>query len=434
MSAYEIMLSESQERMLMVLKPGAEEAARAVFEKWELDFAVIGRVTDTGRMVLREGGETIGELPIQPLVSASPDYDRPWTETPPGVEVSAAEVPPPGKLTAALATLLACPDGASKRWIWEQYDHVIMGDTVQRPGGDAAVVRIRDSSRALAITTDCTPRYCAADPRRGGAQAVAEAWRNLTATGARPLAITDCLNFGSPERPEVMGQFVGAIEGMGEACRALDFPVVSGNVSFYNETSGHAVQPTPEVGGVGLIDDLALTASPALKSADEILMLVGETRGHLGSSLYLREVLGREDGAPPPVDLAAERRNGDFVRQLITDGWITTCHDVSDGGIAVCVAEMALAGGIGAEITIPGDIDIPDHAWLFGEDQGRYVISVYKDDAHRVLDQKDDPAISLTVIGVTGGLELTLYSSDTISIAELRKTHESWLPDYVAGA
>jgi phosphoribosylformylglycinamidine synthase len=432
MSAYEIMLSESQERMLMVLKPGAEETARQIFEKWELDFAIVGRVTDTGRMVLRELGEVIGELPIVPLVSASPEYDRPWRETSPAPDVVAAQVPAPESLSGALATLLACPDGASKRWIWEQYDHLIMGDTVQRPGGDAAVVRLRDSNRALAITTDCTPRYCAADPRQGGAQAVAEAWRNLTAAGARPLGITDCLNFGSPERPEVMGQFVGAIQGMGEACRALDFPVVSGNVSFYNETNGRAVQPTPTVGGVGLIDDLAGTASPALKSAGETLVLIGETLGHLGASLYLREVLGREDGAPPPVDLSAERRNGDLVRALVTAGRVSACHDVSDGGVAVAVAEMALAGGVGARLEQPEESDAPAHAWFFGEDQGRYVLSLAPETAARILDEAAQAGVSACRIGTTGGLELTFDSGDTISLSELRAAHESWLPGYLA--
>ena len=250
----------------------------------------------------------------------------------------------------ALLKLIGSPDLCSKRWVWEQYDHVILGNTVQRPGGDAAVVRVDDGPKALALTTDVTPRYCEADPFEGGKQAVAEAWRNLTAVGARPLALTDNLNFGNPERPEIMGQFVGCIRGIAEACKALDFPVVSGNVSLYNETNGRAILPTPTIGGVGVLDDFTKSATLAFKAADEAILLIGETTGWLGQSLYLREICGREEGAPPPVDLAAERRNGDFVRALIAEGIATAVHDVSDGGLLVALAEMAMASGIGAEL------------------------------------------------------------------------------------
>jgi phosphoribosylformylglycinamidine synthase len=242
------MLSESQERMLMVIKPQAESRARAIFEKWELDFAVVGRITDTGRLIVRKDGIVQADLPVKPLSDEAPVYDRPWQEAPKRPLLAAAEVPAPNSVADALLTLLGSPDLASKRWIWEQYDHLVRGHTIQRPGGDAAVVRIPDSNRGLAVTTDCTPRYCRADPFEGGKQAVAEAWRNLTATGARPLAVTDCLNFGNPERPDVMGEFVGCVKGLGEACRELDFPIVSGNVSLYNETAGKAVQPTPNIG------------------------------------------------------------------------------------------------------------------------------------------------------------------------------------------
>ncbi len=303
MTAYEMMLSESQERMLMVLKPGREEVARRIFEKWELDFAVIGRITDTGRLVLKMGGEVVGEVPIAPLVDAAPLYDRPWRPTPKPAAVRAAEVPLPDDPLAALERLLASPDLCSKRWIWEQYDHTVMADTVQGPGGDAAVVRVHGTRKGLAMTTDCTPRYCHADPETGGRQAVAEAWRNLIATGARPLALTNNLNFGNPERPEIMGQFVGCVKGMAAAAAALDFPVVSGNVSFYNETNGEAILPTPVIGGLGLIDDVSRTATPAFKSEGETIVVIGATEGWLGCSAYLRELHGRNDGAPPPVDL-----------------------------------------------------------------------------------------------------------------------------------
>ena len=438
MSAYEIMLSESQERMLMVLRPGAEADARAVFEKWELDFAIVGRVTDSGRMVLRQEGAVVADVPVAALVEGAPEYTRPWTPAPPRARVRASEVAPPASLSGALLRLMGSSDIASKRWIWEQYDYLIMGDSLGVPGGDAAVVRLQETTKGLALTTDCTPRYCAADPRRGGAQAVAEAWRNLTAVGARPLAITDCLNFGNPERPEVMGQFAGCVEGLAEACATLEFPVVSGNVSFYNETSGEAIQPTPTVGGVGLIADIAHVATAALEQPGQVLVLIGETAGHLGASLYLREIAGREDGAPPPVDLDAERRNGDFVRALITADRVAACHDCSDGGIAVALAEMALLGGVGAEIAVPeGKAEsgaVPAHAWLFGEDQGRYLLAVAEAEAAAILAEAENLAVPARRIGRTGGLELTLNSGDTISLDELRAAHEGWLPDYMATA
>ncbi|MFQ5783931.1 MAG: phosphoribosylformylglycinamidine synthase subunit PurL [Alphaproteobacteria bacterium] len=431
MTPYEIMLSESQERMLMVLRRGSEDAARAVFEKWELDFAIVGIITDTGRMVLRWRGETAADLPIAPLVEQAPRYDRPWTPPPTPAPLDAAAFDPPESLGAALERLLGSPDLCCKRWIWEQYDHMVMADTVARPGGDAAVVRVHGGDKGLALTVDCTPRYCVAAPETGGAQAVAEAWRNLTAAGARPLAVTDCLNFGNPERAGVMGQFVGCIEGMAAACRALDFPVVSGNVSFYNETNGRAVQPTPTLGGVGLIADLDRMARPALAAADHILIVVGETHGHLGASLYAREIAGREDGAPPPVDLAAERRHGDFVRGLIETGRVSVCHDISDGGLFVAVAEMALAGGIGATLAVPED-GPPPHAWAFGEDQGRYVIAVPAEAAAAILADAAAAEIPAETVGRSGGAALTVSGENPISLDELRAVHEAWLPAYMA--
>ena len=429
MTAYELMLSESQERMLMVLRPGREVVARAIFEKWELDFAVIGRTTDTKRMVLTMGGQVVAELPIDPLAQSSPEYDRAWTPAPARPMVAIDEVPAPNDPASPLRRLIGCPDLAAKRWVWEQYDHMVMADTVGRPGGDAAVVRVHGTSKALAITSDCTPRYCAADPVEGGRQAVAEAWRNLTAVGARPLAVTDCLNFGNPERPEIMGQFVGCIEGMGEACAALDFPVVSGNVSLYNETNGQAIPPTPTIGGVGLLDDAARAVTIAFKAAGEAVVLAGETRGHLGASLYLREIEGRCDGAPPPVELAVERRNGDLVRRLIDAGLLSACHDVSDGGLLVALAEMAMAGEMGADIQIPEDAP-PTHAWLFGEDQARYVLTA--GDARAVLAEASDAGVPAARIGTTGGGLLTVGGADAISIAELKTIHEGWLPDYMS--
>ncbi len=429
MTPYEIMLSESQERMLMVLAEGAVEQATQVFRKWELDFAVVGVITDSGRMVLKAGGETVADLPIAPLVQAAPKYDRPWDPPADAPEADIGLVT--DSVAECLARLLGCPDLCNKRWVWEQYDHMVMADTVQRPGGDAAVVRVHGTRKGLALSTDCTPRYCAAGPKAGGAQAVAEAWRNLTAVGARPLAVTDCLNFGSPERPEVMGQFVACVEGIGEACRALDFPVVSGNVSFYNETNGRAIQPTPAIGAVGLIADLDRTATPALTEPGETLVLIGETRGHLGASLYARELAGSEAGPPPPVDLAAEKRNGDFTRGLIEAGRVSACHDVSDGGLLVAVAEMALAGGTGATLTPPEDGPAL-HAWLFGEDQARYVVSVPAEAAATVIAEAIAAGVPARTIGRTGGASLTVSGENTISLSELREAHEAWLPNYMA--
>ena len=434
MTPYEMMLSESQERMLMVIEPAKEGLARAVFEKWDLDFAVIGHLTGSGRMVLKLNGAVVGDLPIDPLAEASPEYERPWTPTPRPGDLVPENVPAPEDTGRALLGLIGSPDLCSRRWVWEQYDHMVMADTVGRPGGDAALVRIHDSERALAITADCTPRYCQADPEAGGAQAVAEAWRNLTAVGAQPLAVTDNLNFGNPERPEIMGQFVGCIQGIGAACEALGTPVVSGNVSLYNETNGKGIPPTPVIGAVGLIDDIACTSDTAFKAAGEAIVLIGETRGHLAASIYLRDALGRRDGAAPPVDLAAERRNGDLVRGLIRDRRVSACHDLADGGLAVALAEMALAGDLGATIEALGltpenGAETPLHAWLFGEDQARYLVTTAE--PARLLDAARAAAVPAAQIGVTGGVLLTLPGGAPILMDELRAAHEGWLPRYM---
>ena len=431
MTAYELLLSESQERMLFVVKPGREDIAAAIFEKWELDFAVIGELTDTGNMVIKMGGEVAAELPIDPLALASPEYEREWMAPKPPARLAPEDVPPPDDAIAALKMLLGSPDLSSRRWIWEQYDHLVMGDTHQRPGGDAAVVRVQETEKGLAITTDCTPRYCAADPREGGKQAVAEAWRNLTAVGARPLAITDNLNFGNPEKPEIMGQFVVACEGIGEACNALDFPVVSGNVSLYNETNSEAILPTPAIGAVGLLDRFDQSCGIAFEAKNQDIVLVGVTDGHLGASIYLREIERREAGAPPPVDLELERRNGDFVRAQIAAGAVSACHDLSDGGLLVALAEMVLAAGIGATIK-PANGDLPLHAWLFGEDQGRYLIAT--PDAQALLRTAADAGVSAEPIGMTGGDALVVGTVGSTNIAALRAVHEGWFPDYMSVA
>ncbi len=429
MSAYEMMLSESQERMLMILRPGAEDAARAIFEKWELDFAVIGHLTDTGRIVLRHKGKVEADIPLAPLSDQAPLYRRPTEETPKPAPLDPASVPDPVGLEAALVTLIGCPDLCSRAWIWDQYDSTVGGQTVKRPGGaDAAVVKLEGLKRALALTTDCTPRYCQADPEEGGKQAVAEAWRNLTAVGARPLAITDNMNFGNPERPRIMGQFAAAVRGMAAACRALDFPVVSGNVSLYNETDGRPILPTPAIGGVGVLEDAAQAVGLALAPGLD-LVLIGATAGQLGQSLWLREIAGREEGAPPPVDLAAERRNGDFVRRMILAGRVRASHDVSDGGLLVAVAEMAIAGGVGV-VLAPAPEGMPPHAFWFGEDQARYLLAVA--DGRALLAEAAAAGVPAALLGRAEGTGLTLTGAFSISVERLRQVHASWLPAYMA--
>ncbi len=432
MTAYEMMLSESQERMLMVLKPGREAFAEAIFQKWQLDFAIIGEVTDTGRLILVHDGATVADIPLGPLADDAPLYDRPHMPTPPRAPLG--DVPDCTDLAADLLTLMASPDIASRRWIWEQYDQKVGGDTVQPPGGDAAVVRVHGTQKALAITTDCTPRYCFADPVEGGKQAVAEAYRNLCAVGARPLAVTNCLNFGNPQRPDIMGQFVGCLEGMGEACRTLDFPIVSGNVSLYNETknedgTGSAILPTPAIGGVGLLADWRKSATIAFKGTGDVIVLIGAPAYHLGQSLWLRECHGREEGPPPPVDLMAERATGAFVRAQIGAGALSAVHDVSDGGVAVAIAEMALAGDIGAMIAMPTPAGLA--ATCFAEDQGLYVATVHDEHLNDFLHASTRAGVAVERIGrtIVGRLVIECPATDhVIPLDVLRQAHQRFFP------
>jgi phosphoribosylformylglycinamidine synthase subunit PurL len=419
MTPYEMMLSESQERMLMVLKPGKEAMAEAIFKKWELDFAVIGKVTDTGHMVLDWNGETVCDIPLAPLADEAPLYDRPhlsrdeykaWAQVKP-----LGDIPECTDIAADLLKLMASPDIASRRWIWEQYDNKVGGDTVQPPGGDAAVVRVHGTDKALAITTDCTPRYCYADPYEGGKQAIAEAYRNLSAVGATPLAVTNCLNFANPQRPEIMAQIVGCLEGMADACRALNFPIVSGNVSLYNESKatggGSAILPTPAIGGVGLLQDWRKAATIAFKAPEQHIWLIGGNGAHSGQSLWLREIYGRSEGAVPPIDLRHERETAEYVRRLIAEGRVSAVHDVSDGGWLVAAAEMALAGNIGAYF----DRIFEDESdWAFGEGQGRYLVTAE-------FGVKIENAVG---VGRTNS-NRTFYG---IPLADLRAAHEGFFP------
>ncbi len=430
MTPYEMMLSESQERMLAVLKPGREADGQRIFEKWGLDAATIGMTTDTGHIVLRHKGEIVADLPLAPLTDDAPLYDRPWTEGPPAKKLTPSDVPAPADYGHALTTLMSCPDMASKRWLWEQYDRHVMADTLADSdgGSDAGIVRVHGTKKALAVTSDVTPRYVQASPYEGGKQAVAEAWRNLTASGADPIAITDNLNFGNPERPEIMGQIVRAIDGMAEACRALDFPVVSGNVSLYNETNGSAIPPTPTVGAVGLLTDYANRARVGGLKAGDSLVLLGETHGEMGSSLYLRDLFGREEGAPPPVDLALERKVGDFVRGLIQSGEAKTVHDLSDGGLACAATEMALASGVG--ITLNASSHAHAHFYLFGEDQGRYLIASDKPEA--LIAKAQAAGVHACIAAVAGGDRIASAAGlFDVALADLRTAHEGWMPAFM---
>jgi phosphoribosylformylglycinamidine synthase subunit PurL len=423
MTAYEMMLSESQERMLMVLRPEMEEASHAIFKKWGLDFAVVGKTTDTLRFIIKHHGEVKADLPIKAMGDEAPEYDRPWVE--PKKAKALGDVTPPNDLAAALLKLMGSPNMSSRRWVWEQYDHLIQSNTAQIPGGDAGVVRINDK-KAIAMSSDVTPRYVEADPYEGGKQAVAECWRNLTCVGAEPIAITDNLNFGNPERPEIMGQFVMALKGIGDACRALEFPIVSGNVSLYNETNGQGILPTPTIGGVGLLRDLSKMATLRFKTEGDAILLLGGQGSHLGQSAFLRDCLGREEGPPPPVDLAMEKRHGDFVRHLINASQVTAVHDISDGGLAASVCEMALAGGLGAKL-----FNL-DHLALFGEDQARYVLTCKAEEAAKIITQAHVKGINVVKLGTVNGGDIQV-GGWRVSLADLRAAHEGWFPEYMAG-
>ncbi|MEC7495593.1 MAG: phosphoribosylformylglycinamidine synthase subunit PurL [Pseudomonadota bacterium] len=434
MSAYELMLSESQERMLMVLKPDATDTARQIFEKWDLDFMPIGKVTDTGRLVLLKDGETACDIPLAPLVDDAPEYDRPQADVPARPILASADVAKGTTIGDALVNLLASVDLASRRWIYEQYDSQVMADTIAPPGGDAGLVRVHGSQRGIAVSTDCTPRYVEADPRTGGAQAVAEAWRNLSAIGARGLAITNNLNFGNPEKPDIMAQLAQSVLGMGDAARILDTPVVSGNVSLYNETDGRAILPCPVVGMVGTIDEISSAVGMAPAAGGLTLVVIGQSPhvddGWLGVSLYARNMAGAPDAAPPPVDLEAELRNGLFVQRQIATGLVSAAHDISDGGLAVAIAEMCIAGGLGASIDVPDTGNIV--GWAFGEDQARYVVATSAPD--ELLAAAHDAGVPAAAIGSTRTeAELQFGNENAISVEGISKMVEATIPTLMQG-
>ncbi|MDG1029860.1 MAG: phosphoribosylformylglycinamidine synthase subunit PurL [Alphaproteobacteria bacterium] len=430
MSAYEIMLSESQERMLMVIDPSQAEIARAIFDKWDLDFMPIGRVTETDRLVLLKDGGVACDIPLAPLVDDAPEYDRPYQADDTQPQLTTAELATDSSVSDVLKTLIATSDIASRRWVYEQYDSHVMADTMAGPGGDAALIRVHGTTKGLAMSTDCTPRYVEADPFEGGKQAVAESYRNLCATGAKPLAVTNNLNFGNPEKQNIMAQIVGAVNGMGEACRGLDTPVVSGNVSLYNETDGVAIQPCPVIGMVGVIDDVSQAVGIGVTQAGTSLFIVGQETssddGWLGCSLYARSIAGRDGGAPPPVTIAEEARNGTFIREQIALQHISACHDISDGGLVVAVAEMVMAGTKGATIQMPETATL--HGWAFGEDQGRYIVAVQNPDGFSLA--ATAASVPVALLGtVTDGAELKCGNEAPISVSDLRTVNEAFLPD-----
>ncbi len=442
MTTYEMMLSESQERMLMILKPEREADAKAIFAKWGLDFAVIGHTTDTQRMIIKHKGHVEADLPVPVLANSAPMYERPYTEPKKPAKILPEWVPAPNSILGTLKELMSGHHLASRRWIWEQYDHMVMGDTVGRPGGDAGVVRVHGTQKALAVACDVTPRYVTADPEEGTKQAVVETWRNLTATGADPLAITDNMNFANPERPEIMGQFVASVRGMGEACRVLDYPVVSGNVSLYNETNGVGIPPTPAIGGVGLIPDSSKLADIRLKTEGNVLIVIGREEGHLGQSLYQQHATGKFEGAPPPVDLEAEVKAGRLIRALIREGRALAVHDCADGGLIVAIAEMAFAGGknglsrdasgMGIEL-YAYEGKLPTHAVWFGEDQGRYVVEVTPQKAEEVLERARLLELPARIVGRVGGDAISLTGETPLPLSELRTANEGFLPGLMGG-
>ncbi len=412
MTAYEMMLSESQERMLMVLKPELEEEARAVFVKWDLDFAIVGETIAEDRFLILHNGEIKADLPLSKLSSTAPEYDRPWVETPAADPL--ADVPQVDAIDG-LKALISSPNYAGKQWVYDQYDSMVMADTARGPGKGSGLLRVHGTDKKLAFTSDVTPRYVKANPVEGGKQAVAEAYRNLTAVGALPLATTDNMNFGNPEKPEIMGQFVGAIKGIGEAVKALDMPIVSGNVSLYNETDGKGILPTPTIGAVGLVaaDEEAIEGDAR---EGHVALLVGETQGHLGQSALLAEVFNREEGDAPQVDLAAEKANGEFIRA--NRALIKACTDLADGGLALAAFEMAEAAGVGVQL------DAEDTPTLFAEDQARYLVACNFDQAEALMIEAGKAGVTVQSVGKFGG-DTVKFGSSEAPLADLAATFRS---------
>ena len=423
MSAYELMLSESQERMLMVLDPSKEEMARDIFKKWDLEFEVIGKVTDTKRLILMMNGKEEASIPINILVEDAPEYQRDYiVEEPSPIKEYKSEDFDQDNILKDLNTMIMHPDLSSRKWIWEQYDHMVMADTVVRPGSDAAVVRVHGTNKGLAMSTDCSPVYCKHNPYEGGKHAVVETWRNIIASGALPIAITDCMNFGNPEKPEIMGQFVECIRGMGDACSKLNYPVVSGNVSLYNETNGEGIYPTPAIGGVGLIKDLSNVKTLSLKEDGNFLCVVGKTANHLGASKYISIIQSKEEGGTPEINLDTELRNGNFVMDAINQKLIASAHDVGEGGILVAISEMCMSGNLG--ITIEIKTDFP-HGYFFAEDQSRYLLEVSPNNYDECQKLANNNDVHFEKIGIVGGDKISIKNIGDEQVSVLKRSFET---------
>ena len=432
MTPYEIMLSESQERMLIVLENGKEELAKKIFDKWNLDFAVIGKTTKSKKIELFFDKEKVADIPVNTLVENSPMYDRKWKKAklPKKIKIE-KELFKNLKVANVLNKILSNPNVCSKEWIWQQYDHTVMGDTIQKPGGDAGVVRIHGTNKAIAASVDSSAVYCWAHPLSGGKQIVCESWRNLISVGAKPIAITNCLNFGSPENKENMGEFVECVQGLGEASSYLNFPVVSGNVSFYNQTKNIGIKPTPTIGGVGLISNYKNMITMDLKENGNILLVIGKTEGHLDQSLFARDILNEKNGPPPEINLFNEKNNGETILKLIEKNFIKSAHDVSLGGIITALSKMCIKGKMGATLKKPKYL-INKFEYLFGEDQGRYIIEINKDDLQDVIKILSENSVHFDELGTINSDNLIIDDKSKVSIDDLIKSHTTWLTNYMS--
>jgi len=429
MTPYEMMLSESQERMLLILNSGKEENAKKIFNKWGLDFSVIGKTTSSKNLVLNFNRKEVANLPLSSLSSDAPVYDRKWKKSLISKKKNLPKDFKSLKISESLKKILISPNNSEKSWVWEQYDHTVMGDTVQKPGGDSSVIRIHEKNKGVAMTVDSSSHYCLADPITGGKQVVCEAWRNLISVGSKPIAITNCLNFGSPEKDEIMGQFVETIDGISQACKYLDFPVVSGNVSFYNETQSKAISPTPTIGGVGLIKNLDYMTTISLKEIGSYILVVGKTLGHLYQSEFFREVLEIKDGPPPEINLFNEKNNGLLIQTLISKKLVNSVHDISSGGILVALSEMCISGKIGANIKVPRN-NISLHEYLFGEDQSRYLIEINEENNVEVSKILEKNNIYYEIIGKTQKDSLYLNNEFNIKLNDLSELNSFWFRNY----
>ena len=431
MSPYEIMLSESQERMLIVLENGKEEMAKKIFDKWNLDFAVIGQTTKSKKIELYFNEEKVADIPVNTLVENSPMYDRKWKKAklPKRIKVEKEQFRTL-KVKNALNKILSNPNVCSKEWIWQQYDHTVMGDTIQKPGGDAGVVRVHGTNKAVAASVDSSAVYCWAHPLSGGKQIVCESWRNLISVGAKPIAITNCLNFGSPENEENMGEFVECVKGLGEASAYLEFPVVSGNVSFYNQTKDIGIKPTPAIGGVGLIKDYQNMVTMDLKEVGNILLVIGKTEGHLDQSLFARDILNEKNGPPPEINLFNEKNNGETILKLIDKKFIKSAHDVSLGGIITALSKMCIKGKKGATLKKSNYL-INQFEYLFGEDQGRYIIEISKDNLESATKILQENSVHFDELGLVNEDGLIIDDKTKVSIDDLIKSHTYWLTNYM---